>query len=321
MTNFYLNILDKLGVGIILIDDKQNIIHWNKWIERVSGLAYDDVYNRPIGEVCPKFCKDVYNNVLKTVGEGGEGRFLSGAIHGGFFVKNSSDAEAAPIRQNLQIEPISFEDQKFVLIQIVDVTGQYQRVNNMRNFIKELETENDEIRQTEEKARKLAMHDVLTGLPNRLLYMNQLSWALGNASRNKEMFAVAYLDLDSFKQVNDTYGHNAGDILLKQVANRLKQSLRSSDLVARLGGDEFTFILKCIKSKDDVSVAAKKIIAAFDAPFLINDVLINISPSIGISMYPVDGLEAQMLLEKADSALYAVKSSGKNSFAFYYSQN
>jgi diguanylate cyclase (GGDEF)-like protein/PAS domain S-box-containing protein len=317
MNNLYSSIFNKLSLGLVLIDDKQNIVYWNKWIEKSTGIPVEYVLNKSIYDICPKFNKEIYKNILETALNKEHPRFLSSALHGILIAPKSLETDDVSIKQNIHIEPIRIEDKRFVLIQIIDVTSQQQRVHKLKNFIKDLETENDVIRQEEETARKLAMHDSLTGLPNRLLFMNNFAKATNNSTLNNDLLALLFIDLDAFKQINDTYGHEAGDKLLQNVAKRLLKNTRNSDMVARLSGDEFTIILNHINTKDNIVISAEKILNAFKEPFIINNNAVLISVSIGISICPKNGTNPEILLKNADAALYLVKNSGKNSLAFY----
>jgi diguanylate cyclase (GGDEF)-like protein/PAS domain S-box-containing protein len=162
-----------------------------------------------------------------------------------------------------------------------------------------------------------AEHDNLTGLPNRVLFQDRLEQTIVRAERQKSEFAVLFLDLDGFKHVNDTLGHSAGDVLLREVAQRLQNAVRRSDTVARLGGDEFTVILPDIKGSPDVIGVAEKIAAAIKEPMEILDHEIAVTSSIGIAIFPRDGHNAETLQQKADAAMYQAKSSGKNCYFFY----
>lgn len=163
----------------------------------------------------------------------------------------------------------------------------------------------------------LANFDALTGLPNRRLFFDRMGQSLLNAQRHKHPVALLFLDLDRFKDVNDSLGHAAGDLLLKEVAVRLTQALRLSDSAARMGGDEFTVILTKIVGADDASIVAKRIIERLSRPFLLEQHTVSIGVSIGISICPDDGFDADTLLKKADTAMYRAKRKGSNLFAFY----
>lgn len=163
-----------------------------------------------------------------------------------------------------------------------------------------------------------AHYDALTGLPNRLLFENRLKQALMQANDSKLKAALLFLDLDRFKIINDTLGHQVGDELLRQVAKRLRSCLRSNDMVARMGGDEFTVILSDVKNTKAAELVAQKIIRVLDEPFIIEKQELNVSSSIGISYYPDDGEDIYELLRKADSAMYRAKGEGRGSYQFYF---
>lgn len=163
----------------------------------------------------------------------------------------------------------------------------------------------------------LAHHDPLTLLPNRLLLQDRLSQAIASAQRNKTKVAVIFLDLDRFKTINDTLGHDGGDLLLSGAATRLRESVREEDTVARLGGDEFVVVLRNIRAAEDVDVIVGKILEALRQPFLLELHQLCISSSIGISLFPDDGRDYATLMKNADAAMYAVKQTGRNAFMYF----
>ena len=169
----------------------------------------------------------------------------------------------------------------------------------------------------EETIKHQAQHDTLTDLPNRKLFMDFLALELAQARRNRRYLAVLFLDLDHFKQINDTLGHAAGDLLLQAVAQRLKRCVRESDTVARIGGDEFNVLMPDLTQRDDVGTVVRKIMGVFQSPFLLENVEINATTSVGISMFPADGDSCEELVSKADSAMYVAKQSSGNSYQFY----
>jgi diguanylate cyclase (GGDEF)-like protein/PAS domain S-box-containing protein len=170
----------------------------------------------------------------------------------------------------------------------------------------------------EETINFQAYHDLLTHLPNRSLLRDRLGLAISQAKREKEMLAVMFLDLDRFKNINDSLGHMIGDELLQQVSTRLKDCLREGDTLARFGGDEFTLLLpKISDNREDVSKIAEKIISVLKQPFMIDGHELYVSASIGISMYPQDGSNMDALIKNADVAMYHVKDQGKNAYKFF----
>jgi len=170
----------------------------------------------------------------------------------------------------------------------------------------------------EEKLEQLAHNDTLTGLPNRALFYDRLDQILALAERHKSEFAVFFLDLDHFKEINDTLGHDMGDVLLRQAASRLMGCVRKSDTVARMGGDEFTVILTDTTESGSIEIVANNILKSLQEPFELNDSTCNIGCSIGIALYPKDGLDSETLIKHADSAMYHAKRE-RNSFAFFKS--
>jgi diguanylate cyclase (GGDEF)-like protein len=174
-----------------------------------------------------------------------------------------------------------------------------------------------ERQQAQQEYIHLATHDSLTDLPNRTLMRDRLPHALARARRNKENLAILFLDLDGFKAVNDAYSHANGDILLKQVANRLKACLRENDSVSRFGGDEFVILIEDVHQVSDLTEVAKKILAAIEQPFNIEVAEVFITTSIGISIYPDHGDKADLLLKNADIAMYRAKMLGKNGYQYF----
>ena len=165
--------------------------------------------------------------------------------------------------------------------------------------------------------KKLAYQDILTGLPNRQSFYEGLNGALAQAYQGLGKVAVMFLDLDGFKAVNDNLGHDAGDMLLKQVAQRLQKCVRGTDIVARLGGDEFTIILTSVNGVDDVAAVAQKVIDAVSPPYQLGGQVGNVTTSIGISMYPEHATTSVDMIKYADNAMFEAKDSGKNQFKFH----
>ncbi|WP_297813312.1 EAL domain-containing protein [uncultured Methylophaga sp.] len=172
-------------------------------------------------------------------------------------------------------------------------------------------------RENEEYLTRLASIDSLTGLPNRNVFNDRVEHAIHKAQRDGRRLAVFFLDLDHFKHINDSLGHNTGDMLLREVARRIKACLREGDTVARLGGDEFTLLLEDISSAEHVGKVAEKVIHSMTRPYKIESTEISVSPSIGISLYPADGRDVDMLVRNADAAMYHAKKQGRNNFQFY----
>jgi diguanylate cyclase (GGDEF)-like protein/PAS domain S-box-containing protein len=175
-------------------------------------------------------------------------------------------------------------------------------------------------KQAEDRIRHLANYDELTGLSNRTMFNQRLSHALAQARRNDQPLAILFLDLDRFKNINDTLGHGAGDKALRQVGERLRECLRESDTIGRLGGDEFVVLLEAMPQPTRGAEVAQKLLAAVARPFTIDGHDFHITASIGISTYPADGEDLHSLLKNADIAMYRAKEQGKNNYQFYSTQ-
>lgn len=175
-------------------------------------------------------------------------------------------------------------------------------------------------RENEARIQYLAHNDELTGLPNRSAFQEQLTHAIRQSQRHGRPLALLFIDLDRFKNINDTLGHGEGDHLLQEVARRLRNCLRESDTLARWGGDEFTAMLEEFDSANDVALAARRVLDSLSIPYLVNGRELVITASVGISTYPDDGQDVQALLKSADIAMYRAKESGKNNFQYYAPQ-
>jgi diguanylate cyclase (GGDEF)-like protein/PAS domain S-box-containing protein len=176
-----------------------------------------------------------------------------------------------------------------------------------------------ERKRAEHRIEELATRDPLTGLPNRLLLGDRLAQGLLSAQREGDLLAVLFIDLDHFKNVNDTLGHQVGDLLLKEVARRLGGVVRKGDTLSRLGGDEFVIVLEGLKAPDDAGQVAQKILNALGQPFVLDGHMLSTAGSVGVAIYPSDGADATTLMRHADTAMYAAKSSGRKNYQFFSS--
>ena len=168
----------------------------------------------------------------------------------------------------------------------------------------------NELKHAEMALQNIATHDTLTGLPNRYLMFDRLNQLLIRAERFATCFAVLFIDLDGFKRINDSRGHDVGDLVLRAVAERLSQSVRAADTVARIGGDEFVILLEALRAGGDATAVARKIHGALEKPFALPGGAAKVTVSIGIGLYPEDGRDADVLLKAADIAMYRAKQKG-----------
>lgn len=277
----YRLITDALPVLISYIDARQRFRFNNKAYEEWFGLPLDKIMGKPIKDILGESSFAIFNEYYLKV--------LSG--------------------DQISFEATMFfpEDQeRYVSVTLIPrisggvVIGVFSLMSDMTPRI-----------------NYLATHDSLTGLPNRSLFNEKLSRALKNAARNTTQVALLFLDLDHFKNVNDTLGHDVGDQLLVRVAERLKKSVQENDTIARLGGDEFIVILENVTSMERMTKTANKICQSLAEVYEINDRQLFVTTSIGISVYPDDGDNIQRLLKNADMAMYRAKERGRNMFEFY----
>lgn len=207
----------------------------------------------------------------------------------------------------------------FLVGVIRDITQRKLVEDELRRTAAELFRSNHELKLKEDRLRYLAYHDSLTGLPNRKFFGEQLQESITWAHDNHLLLGVLFIDLDGFKQVNDTLGHEMGDRLLVIVGQRLSNSLRASDTVSRLGGDEFTVLLRAIPQQQVAATVAEKILASITEPIVLGGCTARVSASIGISIYPYTSQDADTLLKQADTAMYHAKHLGKNRYEFFQS--
>ena len=265
------------------------ITSWNKGAEKLYGYTAREIIGQPIFTIIPPERYGERAQILRAILRGDE------LEH---FDTTRLRKDGSQFYASLTISPILATDGKILGNSVIarDVT---------------------ERRQLEEVIQHQAHHDTLTDLPNRQLFMDFLDRELAQARRNETRLALLFLDLNGFKQVNDTMGHGCGDLLLQEVAHRLKACIRESDTVARLGGDEFTVLMPDVSHTEDMGIVLKKILGVFEKPFMLEDVAVESSTSIGVALFPDDGENSEELIKKADIAMYDAKGSGKNAYQFY----
>jgi len=271
----------------IALDD--TITSWNKGAEKIFGFSAKEIIGQPIFTLLPPERYDERAEILQSILKGEE------LCH---FETTQLKKDGNEIYVSLSTSPILAANGKIIGNSVIarDVTER----RNMEAII-----------------RHQAHHDTLTDLPNRQLFMDFLDRELAQARRSDTRLALLFLDLNGFKQINDTMGHDCGDRLLQEVAHRLRACIRESDIVARLGGDEFTVLMPDLSHSDDVGIVVKKILSVFERPFKLDAVTVDASTSIGVCMFPDDGKDAEDLIKKADIAMYDAKGTGKNAYQFY----
>jgi diguanylate cyclase (GGDEF)-like protein/PAS domain S-box-containing protein len=272
--------------GIMIVDADNNIIEANPAFSELTGYSHDEVLGMnpkllSSGKQSPEFYSDMWKSLNEASHWEGE------------LWNRRKDGEAFLVQMSIY----SLKDRHG---KIVNRIGVFSDITQSKA--------------EQETVAHQAQHDFLTNLPNRLLFGDRFKQQLARAKRHKKKFAVLYLDLDRFKPVNDTLGHQIGDQLLVAVAERLKLQVREIDTVSRFGGDEFAVLMSEVSSRHDVTVLAEKILAALSLPYTIAGNVIHITGSMGIAIYPDDGRDMEIIMSKADTAMYKAKHHGSNTY-------
>ena len=284
-------LLEVAPEAMLVVDSQGKIILVNAQCEKFFGYPRDELLGQLVEILVPDELRDIHTQhrqkytLNPTIRPMGSGTYLKARRKDGSLVA-----------VDISLSPLQDKDGLIITAMIHDITKH---------------------RQLEEKLKQLAEHDNLTGLINRSLLNDRISQAIVLAKRHKYFIAILFLDLDNFKNVNDTYGHAVGDLLLCAAAKRMQGCIRDSDTLARISGDEFAFLLTEIKEENTVMDLAKKILNCFTSDFLIDNKKLSVTVSIGVSLYPKDGVDHCSLLEKADIAMYYAKKHGKSSFKLF----
>ncbi|MGE5415830.1 MAG: diguanylate cyclase domain-containing protein [Acidobacteriota bacterium] len=322
----YRSLIDNMLDYIIIIQD-QKIVYINRTLESTMGYTSDEVLGHDFVEFLDP---EQLNLVMDT-----HMRRLAGE-------DVVSDYEIDMLHKNghivnvlVSINIINYQGRPAIQGTMKDISDRKRAEEELKKHkdhledlvierTKELADANDTLREeieqrkkAEETIRHMAYHDVLTGLPNRKHFQERLDQELSRAERLKHCLGVMFIDLDWFKSVNDTYGHEVGDKLLCEVANRLKTAVRKVDIVSRLGGDEFTAVLVDLADPEKAFVVANRMFKVMSPPVRFDDLELDITCSIGISIYPIHGSDGEELLRRADAAMYEAKKIGKNNYQMY----
>ena len=285
-------VFENTDEGIIIADANKKVVAINNAFTAITGYGLADVEGQSILAHCQR------ENTDQVFTELNEALQTKGKWRGELWGRRKS-TETYPAWLNIS----EVKDQSGVIINYIAVFSDISS-----------------IKQTQDWLMHLAHHDDLTQLPNRNYFNESLQQTLAAARRHGRRAALLFLDLDRFKTINDTLGHAYGDLLLQQVAERLKSSVRQEDTVARIGGDEFTVILREINHTEDVAKVANKIIHQLSLPFMIDNREVVTSTSVGISLYPEDADSVEYLTKAADAAMYRAKEQGRNNYQFYSSE-
>ena len=290
-------ILEYIHDSVIATDKEGKIISWNKGSTSLFGYTQEEMLGKHILETYDK------NNVYQ--------------IEELFSLLN--------VQGSLDLEAYMLKKDKTRLICDISLSvsrDENEEIDGYAGYIQDITVQKKTQKLLAEQTKKLkyqAHHDTLTDLPNRTLFRDRLTQTIVSAKRNKEKFALLFIDLDQFKKINDSLGHHVGDKVLIEAATRLKSTLREEDTLARLGGDEFTIILKDVHGVQSASTVAQKIIQAMKEPINVAAQNLYVTSSIGISIYPDDALSDADLIKFADVAMYKAKDEGRNNYQFYSS--
>ena len=278
--------------AIIVIDAAAKIFYWNPAAERIFGYTAKEAAGKLIHELLTpvRFRKKAITG-MREFAATGRGNLLGKTLE---LAANRKDGTEIPIELSVARMRLGAE---------------WHAVAMLRDI--------SQRKHLEEELVRMARQDVLTGLPNRAVFVEALELAIAQAGRNGKTFALFYLDLDHFKDVNDTLGHPIGDLLLQAVAERLKAAIRKTDAVARFGGDEFALINTDIEEPTDAVVLAEKVLKTLSEPISVQGVDIRSGASVGIAIYGLDASDAESLLSKADLALYRAKADGRGTYRFF----
>jgi len=287
---FLQKVIDTIADPIFVKDKKHRWIILNQAYCKLIGYPFDNLIYKSDYDFFPKQEADISWEQDEMV-------FQTGVEH-------ENEEEFTDIRKKTHLIATKRSLHK-------DAAGNLFLVGVIRDMTERKRIE-EELKKTAAELHHQAYHDSLTGLPNRKQFYERLAQCLENARNNNKLVALLFLDLDGFKQVNDKLGHDMGDQLLKLVATRLTGCLRGSDVVSRLGGDEFTVILPAVPKVEDATRVAEKIIMTLAEPFLLQENKVLITVSIGISLYPLNGEAADILIKNADAAMYSAKELGRN---------
>ena len=279
--------------GITIADKDGNILEVNKAFCRITGYAHDEVLGRN-----PRFLQSgrqdshFYKEMWHAIEEKGYWR--------GEIWNRSKDGE--------------------LLAELLTITAVCDEAGAVTNYVG-ISSDITLLKQHEKQLEHIAHYDALTNVPNRVLLADRLRQALAHTRREGSLLAVCYLDLDGFKLVNDTMGHEAGDTVLIEVTRRIKETIRGDDTVARLGGDEFAVLLLGLRAAEECASSLNRLLDAICHPIEIEGKLFEVSASIGVALYPGDDADADVLLRHADQAMYSAKQGGKNRYHLYDAEN
>ncbi len=301
-----LGILDHISNGVMIISHDYTVEYWNRVMESWTGILRDEIVGHNLKDLYPHLLKPPYLSRLDSVLDGGAPIIFSAQLHQFIIPAKMSDGQMRI--QHTVVHPILKTNQGCsALFDIKDVTDLTNQLRDYAQANRRAESELAKRVIAEKALEHMATHDVLTGLPNRRLFNDRIALELARAERNRSKLGLMLFDMDNFKEINDTYGHNVGDQILQIVGKRISNLLRKSDTIARIGGDEFVIILPEQNTMEGTFDIIKRIEEAFQSPIKVEKFDIRVGASIGISLYPEDSQDADGLIKEADTAMYRAK--------------
>jgi diguanylate cyclase (GGDEF)-like protein/PAS domain S-box-containing protein len=297
--NYLPEILNFISEGIVILDRDLTIVYWNPLMEKLTRVSRKQALGRKIGKVVPTLKKNIFQQAMTGVSENGMPAFFSAAIHRRIL------GDRHPV--NLKMNRILCHDGTRILMEFIDMTNQFLQIDQLRASVHKQAELNNRLKQKEQVIEKLAYYDQLTGVANRALFDKYADLYLSRAARNGCMLGLVFVDVNEFKQINDTYGHNTGDKVMTRVAAILTESMRQDDVVCRYGGDEFLVLLPDIAEPFDDQNIVRRIGENKKRPLIQDGFEIDLSLSIGVSLFPRDGRTINDLIAKADERMYLDK--------------
>ena len=281
-------VMESATEGMVIVRDDKKVLYANPAIERITGYSCDELVDEGEGFLRHELDQVACNEICE--------------------IAHNTDH----FRREVTVHKKQ-GDEIHILLSLDTLRNDEGEIEYFLGLL----TDMTEIKKSREKVEYLASHDVLTNLPNRTVMEERLEQAIARASRLNQMGALLFLDLDFFKEINDSLGHTLGDEFLRHVARRLQDTCRKQDVVSRFGGDEFIIILEDIQMVEDVKLKAQELLRSLSTPFRVLDHELSVSASIGIALFPKEGTTVKELVQKADISMYQAKKSGRNQYQIF----
>jgi diguanylate cyclase (GGDEF)-like protein/PAS domain S-box-containing protein len=315
----YRGLLEAAPDAMVVVNQDGEIVLLNVQAEKQFGYRRDELVGQKVTNIIPEgFAERLIADALRSAEDALAQQIGTGIeLHG-----QRKDGSSFPIE--IMLSPLESAEGILVTAAIRNITTRKKAEALLVQKVEELNRSNEELAESAYAARRMAQqmthlaeHDALTGLPNRLLLNDRVGQSVKLAQRNMCQVALLFLDLDGFKHINDSLGHAIGDKLIQSIATRLTDCLRAPDTISRLGGDEFVVLLPEVRQPEDAAITAKRLLRTLGEGHYIGGHDLHVTTSIGVSVYPDDGLDAETLIKNADTAMYQAKENGHHSYQFF----